>query len=429
MSSQPSIANDTSPPFRILFIDHTSMMGGGEIALLNLARAIDRTRFTPVALLFSDGPLAAKLRESEIETHVYPLAESVLNTRKDTIGGGTLLRIADVFRALGFTWRLGRVIAGLRVSIVHTNSLKSDLIGGVAAHLAGANLIWHVRDRIASDYLPPSVAMVFRILCSVLPHRLIANSYATLGTIDPRHRDLPGSRSRFGVIHGGVIHDGTPLQSQTPHISAADSPPVVGLVGRLTRWKGQHIFLRAAATVLQRYPITRFQIIGSPMFGEEAYEAEIRALAKSLGIEANVDFLGFRSDVPELIAKLDLLVHASITGEPFGQVVIEGMNAGKPVVATNGGGVPEIVRDGVTGLLVPMGDAEAMAEAILRLLADPELALAMGRAGRARLLREFTIERTANQVQALYENLLDDDRSTAASRLDPLWPKGALRSQ
>ena len=121
----------------------------------------------------------------------------------------------------------------------------------------------------------------------------------------------------------------------------------------------------------RRFPKARFVIIGAALFGEDGYEREIRQLSAQLGLEEVVEFAGFRPDVQCAIAELDLVVHASTTGEPFGQVIIEGMAAGKPVVATNGGGVPEIVEDGQTGILVPMGDAPALAEAICRVLADP----------------------------------------------------------
>ena len=136
-----------------------------------------------------------------------------------------------------------------------------------------------------------------------------------------------------------------------------------------------------------------------------------------------VEFTGFRMDVPNLIAGFDVLVHASTIGEPFGQVVIEGMAAAKPIVATNGGGIPEIVIDEVTGLLVPMGDAPAMASAICRVLADPANARRMGQAGRQRALECFTIERTARQAQALYDELLARRRTrTAAATIEVRAP-------
>jgi glycosyltransferase involved in cell wall biosynthesis len=166
------------------------------------------------------------------------------------------------------------------------------------------------------------------------------------------------------------------------------------------------VFIDSAAEVLKSFPQCKFQIIGSAMFGEEEYEAKVREQVHNLGLDTAVEFTGYCEDVYSRISNLDVLVHASTTGEPFGQVVIEGMVAGKPVVATSGGGILEIVEDGKTGHLVPMGDSNSMAKAICSLLADPDGAAAMGLNGRKRVLQHFTIEITANKVQEIYSELL-----------------------
>jgi glycosyltransferase involved in cell wall biosynthesis len=154
--------------------------------------------------------------------------------------------------------------------------------------------------------------------------------------------------------------------------------------------------------VNKRFPKARFVVIGAALFGEETYEREVRQLPFQLGIDQVVEFAGFSTDVAQAISELDLVVHASTTGEPFGQVIIEGMAAGKPVVATNGGGVPEIVENGKTGVLVPMGDARAMADAICQILADPAWAQEMGARGRQRVIDHFTVQQTARRVEAVY---------------------------
>jgi glycosyltransferase involved in cell wall biosynthesis len=164
--------------------------------------------------------------------------------------------------------------------------------------------------------------------------------------------------------------------------------------------------LQAAALVFKAFPNARFVIVGAALFGEDEYDMEVRRLPKRLGIEDVVEFAGFRSDIAHVIASLDLVVHASTMGEPFGQVIIEGMAAGKPVVATNGGGVPEIVEDGRTGILVPMGDAQAMADAVCRIIADPARAKEMGIQGRRRVENYFTVEMTAFKVEAVFRTVL-----------------------
>ncbi len=386
---------------RILYIDHTAKLGGGEIALLHLVQHLDRTQFMPVVVLGEDGPLRAKLEESGVETHLLALSSAVTETRKDGLGVSTLLRLRDVAAAGKYVLALRSFIRAQNAAVVHTNSLKSDILGGAAARLAGVPLLWHVRDRIDSDYLPGPVAAVFRRLCRWLPARVVANSHSTLETIT-----LGESLPRMRVVHDGVLPH--PVPPRPAH--SALHAPTIGLVGRIARWKGQHVFLKAASLVHARFPQARFQIIGAPLFAEQAYEEEIRALTRELGLEGSAEFLGFRTDVPALIDGLDILAHASITAEPFGLVIAEGMAAGKPVVATNGGGAREIVADGETGLLVPMGDAEAMASALLQLLEDPEEARRMGERGRERIAAQFSIERTARGMEAVYADILQTPR-------------------
>ncbi|MEI9897862.1 MAG: glycosyltransferase family 4 protein [Chthoniobacter sp.] len=140
--------------------------------------------------------------------------------------------------------------------------------------------------------------------------------------------------------------------------------------GGLVQPKGQDVFVRAAAKVAKRFPKVRFQIIGGALFQNGAFEEKVWKLATELGLR-KLEFRGFCHNVVPLIRALSILVHASPIPEPFGQVVIEAMAAGKPVVATNAGGIPEIVVDGECGYLVPVGDVDAMAEKICALLADP----------------------------------------------------------
>ena len=391
---------------RVLFLDHTAAMSGGEIALFNLLRFLDREKVRPVVVLGAEGPLAEKLR-AIADTHVLPLSARVAGQQKDELGIRTLFRVRDVFDVLAYIWRLAAFIRRQKIRLVHTNSLKADVIGGFAARFSRCPVVWHVRDRIEDDYLPKSVVRTFRFLSRMIPNYVIANSGATLRTLHLRK----GARSTSipsGIELNGkaaVVHDGTstavPLGRNGLH-----SQLRVGLVGRISPWKGQHIFIEAAALVNQRFPDARFFIIGAAMFGEDDYEQEVRRLPAQLGIADVVEFTGFRNDVKRAIAELDLVVHASTKGEPFGQVIIEGMAAGKPVVATRGGGVPEIVEDGRTGILVPMGDSQAMAKAICQILSDPAEAKEMGTRARQRVAEHFTLQQTARRVEAVYEEML-----------------------
>jgi len=410
-------------PVSILFLDHTAKMGGGEIALLNLISALDRARFEPVIVLASDGPLAGKLRDAGVETHVLPLDPSVVEARKDSLGWRSLLRARQAALCIRYAIRLACWARRRGVRVIHANSLKADLYGGLAGRLAGIPTLWHVRDNVDAKYLPPAVAAAFRWLARVVPQVVVANSESTL-------RVLEASRGQStAVVYSGttrVVHDGWAAPAPPPAPPELEGEmatgPIISLVGRIAPWKGQHVFLQAAARVLERFPAARFWIIGAPLFGEHDYERSLHALADALGIAGQVMFWGFREDVPALLERTDILVHASTLGEPFGQVVIEGMAAGKPVIATDGGALPEIVLPGETGLLVRMGDAADMASAVAALLTDPAWAAAMGAAGRRRVQERFTITQTARKVEEVYDQML-------ARRRDPRRGKGDVENR
>jgi glycosyltransferase involved in cell wall biosynthesis len=391
---------------RVLFFDHTAKMGGGEIALLNLIRSLDRELVYPIVVLGENGPLEDLLR-SECEVHVFKLGERVARIRKDDLGWRSLAKFESIAVSGRYAWRLASFARQMEADLIHTNSLKADLIGGLAGKLAGIRIIWHVRDRIEPDYLPRAVVKLIRTLGRNVPDYVIANSEATLRTLHLEASN-PGMAIASGVALESkrqVVHDGTPLSSEPVNELTGNSEMRVGLAGRIAPWKGQDVFIRAAAMLQSEFPNTRFEIIGAPLFAEREYEDRLHALCKELGVESRVVFHGFVSGIGSLLEQMDLMVHASITGEPLGQVIIEAMAAGKAVVATNGGGVPEIVQDGFTGLLVPMGDAVAMADAIRGLLRDPQRRQRMGARGRERVVQNFTIETTARKVEAIYRAL------------------------
>jgi glycosyltransferase involved in cell wall biosynthesis len=278
---------------------------------------------------------------------------------------------------------------------VHTNSLKAGYYGSIAARLAGVPVIWHLRDRIEVDYMPERAVALTRTLLRVLPDMVVCNSAETLRTA--------GTGVRSGAVVGSpVVHDPSqPIRAGT----ASGTADTIGIVGRLAEWKGQDVFVRAIDALRPDHPEVRARIIGSAMFGEDAFERRLRELVHDLALDDVVTFTGFVTRVEEELARLEVLVHASVVPEPFGQVVVEGMAAGLPVVATRAGGPAEIITDGVDGLLVPPGDVDALAAALSRLLSDAELRTRLGQAGVERS-RDFSPEKIGEQMGAIYSQLV-----------------------
>ena len=309
-------------------------------------------------LLAEDGPMVDELARAGATVEIMPLPKRVRTMRRDRVRVGTDLLVSVAVSGI-YVVKVAHRLRRLRPDLVHTNTLKAALYGGCGARLAGLPCLWHIRDRIAPDYLPPTAVHLVRMLARVLPTYTVANSATTRATLGlPPHR--------ISVM-------GSPVEIEE-RSEATGAGPVrrVGMIGRLAEWKGQHIFLRAFAEAFPEGP-ERAVIIGSALFGEDAYAQQLVDLTHQLGMADRVDFLGFRSDVGAELARLQLLVHASIIPEPFGQVVVQGMAAGVPVLAAQAGGPAEIITDQVDGLLYPPGDVHALALGLRRLAADEGL--------------------------------------------------------
>lgn len=386
-------------PIRVLYFDHTAELGGAEIALADLVRHLDQARIQPTVLLGSNGPLQQRF-SGLVRVHVLAIDEDILRAGRDSLGGRTVTNLTAPFRLAGYLLRLRRNIAALKPDILHTNSLKAAILGGLAGRTLPVKVIWHIRDRISPDYLPSKTAALVRLLAKALPHFVVANSKATLGTLHLRRKP------------SAVIPSGVDLSRFRVPAHAEDTPAkeagtkIVGLIGRICPWKGQHIFVEAAERVLAVYPSTRFQIIGAAMFNDQPYEKQLRATIEQRGLGGQIELTGFQEDVGRAIRALNIVVHASTIGEPFGQTIVQGMACGKPVIATDGGGVPELLVHGQTGILVPMGDAASMAAAICQLLGAEAKARQMGESGFQRVLEHFTIDATTDKLMSIYESLV-----------------------
>nr|WP_277344764.1 glycosyltransferase [Cellulomonas sp. IC4_254] len=193
-----------------------------------------------------------------------------------------------------------------------------------------------------------------------------------------------------------------------PAARPAPATPVVGLVGRVSPTKGQREFVAAAALLAERFPTARFRVVGAALFEEQAYEGELRAQVAALGLTDRVELTGWVADPVAEIDRLSVLVHASPVPEPFGQVVVEGMARGVPVVATAGGGVDEIAvaEDGTPRcLVVPPRDVPALADAVARVLDRPEEAAARADRAWKDVQADYAIARTAERLTAVWRRV------------------------
>src|SRR6185437_10057409 len=373
---------------RVVILDHVARLSGGEIALLRLLGHLEGVE--PHVILGEDGPLAARLQQAGISVEVLPLDPAARDLRRNAARAGGV-PFGTALQTLLYTLRLARRLRRISPDLVHTNSLKAGVYGAAAARLAGVPVVWHLRDRIAEDYLPRSATLVLRRLVPRLAAGVVANSQATLDTLGPRM-----------AARSWVIADSVELSPLSP--GAAAPGTVFGMLGRVAPWKGQDLFLRAFAAAFADGE-ERAVIIGTAMFGEEDYERSLPRLAQELGIAERVEFRGFREDIWRELASLDVLVHASLIPEPFGQVVLEGMAAGLPVLAPDEGGPAEVIEDGRTGVLFAGRDTHALASAMQALAADEGRRRSLGAAARE-ALAAYRPQAVAERLEQAYEQIL-----------------------
>jgi glycosyltransferase involved in cell wall biosynthesis len=391
-------------PIRVLHLDHTAKYSGGEIALVRMLEAIDRSQVHPSVVLAEDGELRSALERIGIDVQVVPLSDSVRDVRKDAVGVGSMGKAGALLEFLRYSRRIASIAKNGRFDIIHTNSLKSDFYGGLAGRLAGIPVVWHMRDHIDSSYLPSQAVSLVRLFARTLPRFVVANSASTLRQLLPETRGLPGNRAR--VVHGGIDPPGGGEWPLDPPRRTPNPIPRIGMVGRIARWKGQHVMLEAAAKLRDKGLQVRWVVVGTALFGEEAYEAELKQRTLELGLQNEIDWVGFSKQIPELMRSFDIFVHTSISPEPFGQVVIEAMSEAVPVVGADAGGVREILEEGNCGILTPPGDHQALADAVESLLRDPERARQMGDDGYRRMTSTFTARRTADNMVSVFRDVL-----------------------
>jgi glycosyltransferase involved in cell wall biosynthesis len=306
--------------------------------------------------------------------------------------------LRSLSHSVGPVRQIVRTLQQARTDIVHTNSLKTHVLGGVAARLAGKPLIWDVRDILDPG---PARRLLIALAKLTRPH-IVAMSGAVADYLRP-------AGCATTVVHGGRSPEHFVRAAADPALreefGLTPDNEVIAVVARLTPWKGHMVLLDAFRAIHRERPQARLLVVGTPAFWEESYRDELQRRAEELGCGEAVRWLGFREDIPRVLALCDLMVLPSNT-EPFGIVIVEAMVAGKPVVVCDTGGPPEIVADRETGLVVPTWQVGPLADAMAWLLGHPAEARAMGEAGRERAIAHFDIRVAVRRIEELYEEIM-----------------------
>ena len=412
-------------PHRILYVTRISK-GGVAIVMDQIVRGIDKNLYTPVILF--DTHQSSKIREDftnsgiktidmiECRDFQYP-KENQSGIKNDrfmvSIKSHFNESISEIFSEMKSTWRFFFRVAPKALTflhIIHKNKIDlvhthSDLRRGqpeiLAARIAGIPCITHRHGY--SNYTHFDKLFDRLVHTNIYISKYVAQYHISMGE----------SRLKGKIIHNGVDLDKYNKKYDSLKVRkefhCMPDQIMIGHIARIDWWKGHEVFIEALANVTKKNLNVKGLIIGE--LAELNYERNkiylenLNNMVKRLGLEEKVIFTGHRSDIPFILAALDIVVHASSIPEPFGLTVIEGMAAGKPVVATGAGGVLDVIENGVNGYLVPRRDPEKMAEAFVKIVSDKDKAKRMGICARKRVSEKFTLNHQISAIQELYDTI------------------------
>jgi glycosyltransferase involved in cell wall biosynthesis len=343
-------------------------------------------------VLFEDGPFVQALGEIGAAVTVIPAPAAMLSVKKESRFAGTL---ASVPALLPFIRHLAKEFAPAEV--IYLNSQKALVAGAPAGFLARKRVIWNLHDILTAEHFGSLNRRVAVSIANRFVDRVVVNSAATSDAL----RESGFRGTKIDTVYNGI--DGAKFRPVDDAHRAEGlrklglpQQPVVGLFGRISRWKGQDVLVRALAEL----PTVTALVVGGPLFqDDEAYLAEVRQLATRLGVESRIIFAGSRPDVASLMPLCDVVAHTSTLPEPFGRVIVEAMSCGVPVVATNAGGAAEIVKHGSTGLLVEPGQPAELATAIRDVIVNAEAAAARAHRARREAAERYSIDQMVEGVK------------------------------
>jgi len=373
---------------KILFINHTSGSGGAEKSLASLAASLSQNLAVRVALP-SRGPLYDILCHSGIPVDIFryrPLRRSPL------YGISNML-----YNSCVSVPALKKIIQNNQINIVHANNAAAQLVAGPAAYSCRIPSVWHCRDmrRMGAE----------RCLLRLYSKKIIAVSNAVQNFL--LNNGFPDDN--IEAVYNGINPEQFRAMPRRGNFRAVTNIPADSFVALMAAnfapWKRHDVFLRTIPSVISQIPGARFVIAGDDIYrNNPSYYTSLQKLVLDLNISGSVLFTGNVPDIRPLLSDADCLVHPA-ENEPFGRIIVEAMASGLPVIASDNGGPAEIIENGRSGLLIPYGNINAFAEAIIKLAKDRQFSSNMGSAAGQRAA-VFTIDKTTEKMERIYDSLL-----------------------
>ena len=370
---------------KVLFVDQSGKLGGAELSLVDVASAFGSD--SSVAL-FEKGPFLSRLEAAGIDVQL--LKNRSIESRKDH---GLLQGLKTIMQALPLIQELTNLAKGY--DVIYANTQKAFIFGALAGLIAKRPVVYHLRDILSSDHFSRINIKVAVFMANHLSQIVIANSHATAQAFI----QSGGKPDLVKVIYNGFdpeMYQSSPADRarlrQELHL---EDKFVIGQFSRLSPWKGQHVLLDALAQCPESVVGV---FVGAALFGEDDYAEKIKQQVADLGLSNRVHFLGFRSDIPQLMGACDVVAHTSTAPEPFGRVIIEGMLCGKPVIVANAGGATELVTHRETGWMVEPGDSQQLAKTVIECFENQELRELIACNAHTHACQNFHVDRLKEEI-------------------------------
>ncbi len=390
---------------RVLFVDHVDLiLGGAEINLIELLSVPEASgRWEVGCACAPSGPLRDALGKCP-RVQLFRYTASVEFNRFRLVGcRGSLSKIWSGWRSVRrAAAELEDIRAAFRPDALVSCANKDHFASAFLRSSESTRAFWWVNDLLTPDFFSWPARRLFSLMATRRATGLVAVSRAVAQALVDA--GVPSRNVR-------TIPNGIPVESYSRPASGrlrsiiGAGNPLVGVLGRFTPWKGQHVALDIVRQCVSRGQAVHFVFVGRAFNEDQEYEAELHKFVARHNLSSSVTFMPFQSDVASVLADLDIVLHTSVKPEPFGRVIIEAMAAGAIVIAAAAGGVKEIIESGSTGFLVDPGDVPAYVDAIQQALGNPARRRAMIAAAKLAVKSQFSVERVFEQFDELITSL------------------------
>ncbi|NJO30198.1 MAG: glycosyltransferase family 4 protein [Richelia sp. SL_2_1] len=376
---------------KILFLDQSGKPGGAELCLIDIAKPYQNNCLVG---LFADGSFKDLLEKNQIPVEV--LTNQKIQVKKESSLTQGLASITQLAPLITKVVKIAR-----NYDLIYANTQKALVVGAIASFLSGRPLVFHLHDILSPEHF----SQTNRRIAVTLANRaklVIANSQASKKAFI----EAGGKAELVKIVYNGF--DPQNYLNQESQIKQLrqklelDDKFIVGHFSRLAPWKGQHILIEALAKCPPEVVVI---LVGDALFGEQDYVKQLHQQIDELQLQNRVKFLGFRHDIPQLMAACDLVAHTSTAPEPFGRVIVEAMLSGTPVVAAASGGAIELVQSGINGFLSTPGNPQELTKVINSCIQDKQKTAAIAETARNTASQRFNVANINQQIAQLLQKL------------------------